>query len=182
MKKLVELIAVILVLTSGVIGQQTSPDEPATAEDVQNYLMAMHSTEMTRKMLASMAAPFHQMIKDLFAKDADSLPPDFEQRMNAWIDDYLNEMPIEEIQKAMVPVYQKHFTKGDLSTLAAFYSSPTGQKVLHEMPAVMAESMTVEMPYMREQLDKLRVRMQDQIASLRKRPMKPADKSAPHAN
>ena len=32
--------------------------------------------------------------------------------------------------QAMVPAYQKHFTKGDIDNLVAFYSSPTGEEVI----------------------------------------------------
>jgi hypothetical protein len=42
---------------------------------------------------------------------------------------------------AIVPIYQKHLTKADLTAITAFYSSPAGQKILAEMPAIMSESM-----------------------------------------
>ena len=34
------------------------------------------------------------------------------------------------MMQSMVPAYQKHFTKGDIDNLVAFYSSPTGEKVI----------------------------------------------------
>ncbi len=35
--------------------------------------------------------------------------------------------PWDDFLESMVPVYQKHFPKGDVDTLMAFYSTPTGQ-------------------------------------------------------
>ncbi|MDF3982004.1 DUF2059 domain-containing protein [Luteibacter sp. PPL201] len=43
----------------------------------------------------------------------------------------------------MVPVYQKHFTDKEIDELLKFYSTPTGQKVIKEMPATMAEGMQI---------------------------------------
>ena len=41
----------------------------------------------------------------------------------------------------MIPVYQKHLTKSDVDEMIKFYSTPTGQKFLREMPAMTAEGM-----------------------------------------
>jgi len=47
----------------------------------------------------------------------------------------------QEMLAATIPVYQRHLTKGDLDAMVAFYSSPVGQKILHEQPAMVQESM-----------------------------------------
>ncbi|HEX7130893.1 MAG TPA: DUF2059 domain-containing protein [Rhodanobacteraceae bacterium] len=49
----------------------------------------------------------------------------------------------EDILDKLVPIYQRHFTSEDIYGLLAFYNSPLGQKVLHEMPATMQEGMQV---------------------------------------
>jgi hypothetical protein len=56
-------------------------------------------------------------------------------------DGLFKEMPIDEMVDAIVPIYQKHLTKVDLAAVTAFYSSPSGQKILKEMPAIMSEAM-----------------------------------------
>ena len=53
----------------------------------------------------------------------------------------------------MAPVYQKHLTKGDIDNLVAFYSSPTGAKLLREMPSIVAESMQSAMPIMTKYME-----------------------------
>src|SRR5947209_4030262 len=48
---------------------------------------------------------------------------------------------INEMLEATIPVYQHHLTKADLRAMVAFYTSPVGQKILHEQPAMVQESM-----------------------------------------
>jgi len=80
-----------------------------------------------------------------------------------------SQMPVDQMLDSMVPVYQKHFTKGDLQALTAFYSSPSGQKILREMPAITTEAMQNMMPIMREYMDKMTTNLQTQIAQMKKK-------------
>ena len=147
-------------------------DAPATAEDVQKYLDAMHSHEMMKQMTEAMLQPMHKMMHEQYLKDKDRLPPDFEERMNKVTDDMLQKMPWDEIMQSMVPIYQKHFTKGEMAALTNFYSSPTGQKVLREMPGVMADSMTVMMPLIQKQVEGMTQEMQKNVEAMLKDPKK----------
>ena len=65
---------------------------------------------------------------------------------------------------AVVPIYQKHLTKGDIDALVAFYSSPTGQKMLRELPAIMAETMQAMMPSIEKYMETVRQRIDEQFA------------------
>jgi hypothetical protein len=161
-------LATIVLLCAASIGfaQQDPADSPATKEDVQKYLEIMHSREMMTKMVDAMAKPMHQMMHDQYEKDKDKLPADFEARMNKVMDDYLKSFPWDEILQSMVPVYQKHFTKGDVDHLVAFYSTPTGQKLIREMPAITAEAMQVMMPILRDRIDVMTRDVQQQVAEM----------------
>lgn len=44
------------------------------------------------------------------------------------------------LMNGMIPAFQKHFTAEDIDGLLKFYRSPLGQKVIKEMPQVMAEN------------------------------------------
>jgi len=90
-------------------------------------------------------------------------------------------MPFDEMIQAMVPAYQKHFTKGDMDALVAFYSAPTGQKVLRELPAVTSEGMESMMPIMRKNIDRMTERVQQQIAQMMKDSSKAAGDAPPPA-
>ncbi len=162
------LIAITLCFALGLtsLAQQRSADSPATREDVEKYLDVMHSRDMMHQMAESMSKSMQQMVHDQFAKEKDKLPPDFEAQMNKMMDDIMKAMPFDDMFEAMVPVYQKHFTKGELDDLTAFYSSPTGQKVLREMPAIVGEAMQSMMPILNRQMDAMNQRLQKEIAEI----------------
>ena len=73
--------------------------------------------------------------------------------------DSMKNFPIDDLLNAMVPVYQKHYTKGDIDAFVVFYSSPAGQKMLKELPAITAESMQASMSI----AQKMVANMQQQI-------------------
>jgi len=166
------LVGVILCLSFACSGLAQDPgaDAPATKEDVERYLQAVHSQDMMRKMMDAMAKSMQQMTHDRYLKDKDKLPADFEARTNKMMDDMMKDMPFDEMIQAMVPTYQKHFTKGDMDGLLAFYTSPTGQKLLREMPAITAEAMTAIMPIMRQHMDVMTRRLQQQTDEMLKKP------------
>jgi len=167
--KRILMVAVVLLWTCGNVAAQQNPaDSPATKEDVQRYLQTVSSKESLEKMMEAMSKPLHQMVHEQYLKDKDKLPADFEARMNKRLDEYLKDLPWDDILNSMVPVYQKHLTKGDVDALTAFYATSTGQKLLKEMPQIVAESMQNLMPLMRKHIDTLNQRMQEEIQAMLK--------------
>src|SRR5689334_4445161 len=165
MKPVILTLVLCFVLSLSGAAQQAA-DAPATKQDVERYLEAVHAHEMVKQMVNAMSVPMHKMIHEQYLKDKDKLPPDFEARVNSMMDDMLKDMPWDDMINAMVPSYQKHFTKGDVDALVTFYSSPTGQKILREMPAVTAEAMETMMPIMQKYMAKTTQRMQAQVAEM----------------
>ena len=74
-------------------------------------------------------------------------------RMERQSADLLKNFPLDDMLNDMIPVYQRHFTKSDIDALITFYSSPPGQKFLHEMPAVTAETMQAVYPRIQAEVD-----------------------------
>ncbi len=170
MKRL--LIATVLCFAFGwnCFAQQADP--PASREDVERYLQAINYRDMINKMIDAMSAPMHQMVHDEYLKDKDKLPVDFEAQTNKKTDEMMRNIPWDEIIEAMVPSYQKHFTRGDMDNLVAFYSGPTGQKVLREMPSIMGETMQSVMPIMKKRMEAVNQNVQQQIADVLKESQK----------
>lgn len=176
--RLLTTVFVCLVCSLNCVAQ--SADSPATREDVERYLQTVHSDDMMQQMMQARMKAMHQMIHEQFVKDQDRLPPNFEARMNKRMDEMLKDMPFDQMREAMVPAYQKHFTKADIDSLVAFYSSPTGQKVLRELPAITSEAMQSMMPIISKQMEKMRDRLQQDIAeSLRDAKASPTRLSNP---
>ena len=129
----------------------------------------MHLHDMMLQMIDAMAKPMHQMVHDQYVRDKDKLPDNFEEQMNKQMDEMFRDMPWEEMIQAMVPAYQKHLTKGDIDAIVGFYSSPTGQKLLREMPALMTDSMQSMMPIMQKYMEKVQNRIQEQTEAMLKK-------------
>lgn len=168
MKRILIRSILCLTLCSVALAQQNPTDSPATKADVERYLEAAHIHKMMNQMVQAMSAPMHKMIHEQFLKDQDKLPPNFEEQMTKILDDMMANMPWDEMIEAMIPAYEKHFTKGDMDALTAFYSSPVGQKILHELPAVTAESMETMMPIMQRSIKEMTDRLQQQMAQMLK--------------
>ena len=166
------LVAAILCVSFACSGlaQDTGANAPASKEDVERYLDAVHSHDMMEKIMETMAKSMQQMTYERYLRDKDKLPADFEARTNKMMNAMMKDMPFDEMMQAMVPTYQKHFTKGDMDGLVTFYTSPTGQKLLREMPAITAEAMTAIMPIMRQHMDAMSRRLQQQTDEMMKKP------------
>jgi hypothetical protein len=182
MKRMLMVTCLALVFGWNAAAQESAADAPASKEDVERYMQVMHSQDMVGKMVDAMAKPMHQMIHQQYVKDKDKLPVDFEVRMNKMMDELMKNFPWDEMIQSMVPVYQKHFTKGDIDALVTFYSTPTGQKLLQEMPAVTAEAMQSMMPLLQKHVEAMNERMQQEIAAMKKETDEKAKKKAPVAN
>ena len=87
-------------------------------------------------------------------------------KLDAVTEIIFNDFPIDEMIDAMVPIYQKHLTKSDLDAVIAFYSSPVGQKLLNEQPAMMAEAMQAGQDIMLRKLPDLEERLNTKVAQL----------------
>ena len=124
------LVTAVLCLSLGLpaFALQADATAPASREDVERYLQAIHYRETMLQMMDAMAKPMHQMVHEQFLKQKTNLPPDFEARMTGMMDDMTKDLPIDDMIQAMIPVFEKHFTKGEIDDLIVFYSSPTGQK------------------------------------------------------
>lgn len=167
MKRVCFIIAACLIVSLPGLAQN-SADAPATQADIEKYLEVTHVREMVGQMMEAMTKPMEKMVHEEYLKHKDVLPPDYEAHMNKMMHDLLTDMPWEQIIQAMVPAYQKHFTKGDMEALTAFYSTPTGQKIMREMPALMADSMETMTPLIQQHVEKVTRRMQDEVTAMLK--------------
>ena len=114
---------------------QTAPaSTPATREDVQKLFDVMHVKEQISETLNGV----RQQQRSIMRETLKSM---------------LKDMPIDGMLEDMIPIYQKHFNHADIMAMADFYASPTGQKALHEMPALTTESMQASYGRMQKQMD-----------------------------
>ena len=145
----------VLALSMSAAAQTTvsiAPDA-ASREDVKKLFDVMASREQMTQMMQQLFAQIRAMNREQMKKRR----PDITDAELASVDqqsqDLIKNFPLDEMLNDMVPVYQRHFTKSDIDALTAFYSSPAGQKFLHEMPAVTAETMKAVYPRIQAEVD-----------------------------
>jgi uncharacterized protein len=155
------LIAAICLAFAAPALAQTTPaaDEPASRDDIILLLRTMHSHDFMQKIMSAQSASMREMLHEEMTKNGKA-PADFDKRFAKAIDDLLKGMPMDEMMQVMIPAYQRHFTHGDIEAMNAFYSSPVGQKVIEELPAVTQEGMKEMMPIMLKYIDEWKERMQ----------------------
>jgi hypothetical protein len=166
MRKLALIPALTLILVGCATAQQDAAGIPATKEDIQKLLTVMHSRAATNQMVDAMIKPLRKAQHEEYLKNKDKLPTDYEERMNRWIETNLKTLPWDEMIDAMIPAYQHHLTKGDVDSMIAFYSGPTGQKLLKNMPEIMAEAMESALPLIRKHVDRMTEEMHQESARL----------------
>jgi len=183
MKRIFLALSACLAFAMCGVAQQSPADAPATKEDIEKYLEVTHARDMTKQLMDVMTKQMRQIVHQQVAKDAANLPPDSEARINKMTDSMLKDFPVEEMLQAMVPVYQRHWTKGDVDAMVEFYSSPTGQKILKDMPATMAEAIQSVQPIMQKQMTTMMERVELEVAQLAKdSKAKSAQKPKPTSN
>jgi hypothetical protein len=143
MRKRVFFIGVCFLLATSICGvaqQNNDSDIPDKAE-VLKFLDLMHARAQMVQVLDGMAKQMRIGAEEGFKRQVPDATPEQLAKVDKMCDTILGSMPVDEMMDAVVPIYQKHLTKTDLAAITAFYSSPAGQKILKELPAIMSEAM-----------------------------------------
>jgi uncharacterized protein len=106
-----------------------------TAQQVLQLFEAMHMSQVFSQMNSQMATAMAQAVP--------CVPASYWQG-------FIDAGSTGQILNRMVPVYQNHFTAGDVDGLLKFYRSPLGQKMTAEMPLAVAEGAKIGQQWGRE--------------------------------
>jgi hypothetical protein len=175
MKRICLLVMSAVLLTSVAWAQQSSSESPAaTKEDIQKLFSTLHLQEIMKNAVAASFEQSKQMALDALKRKGTQMSDEQLKRMNVFFDDFAKKMDLSGMLDDMVPVYQRHLTQQDVSAMLAFYNTPTGQKLLREQPAMMAEGMQAVRPRMEKM-------MNDVTDQAEKMATEDAGKSAPSA-
>jgi hypothetical protein len=168
-------------LTAVAVGQQSAPaassasssaDIPATKEDIQRLFDVMHLREQMRTTMLLVMAQQQKMIRETIKQRDPAVTDEQLAKMESMSQDFLKDFPLDGMLEDTIPVYQKHLTKGDVDGMIVFYSSGTGQKLLHEQPAIAGESMQAMAPRMQKS-------MSDMIDRIERKAKEEAGKNKP---
>jgi hypothetical protein len=104
--------------------------------------------------------------EETFREKVPNPTPEQLKSLHAVVDEIFGEISLDEIVKDVVPVYQRHLTKADVTALITFYSSPVGQKVLREQPAMVRESMEATAAGQQRKIESLMARIELRVQQL----------------
>lgn len=181
MKRIALALCAFFLFSTMAFAQQNPADAPASKEDIQHYMDVMHLEKLMNDMMAAMGTQMRQIFHDQLSKDP-NISPEQLARADKMMADELNDVPVHELLEAILPVYQKYLTKGDVDALVAFYSTPRAQKLLAKMPAMTQDAMKASSGIMQDMLTRCRDHVQAEVAEMQKEDANPAKKSTPAQN
>jgi uncharacterized protein len=143
MKKLMGfgLFCLLLAIPVCAVAQAASDSDAPDKADVVKFLDLMHARAQMEQVLSGMVKQMKSGAEDTFKQKVPDATPEQLAKVDKLFDTMFAALPMDDLLNAIVPIYQKHLTKADLAAVTAFYSSPAGQKILKELPAIMSESM-----------------------------------------
>jgi uncharacterized protein len=164
------LCACVLVFSAAAGAQTTVSVAPdgASREDVKKLFDVMASREQIGQMMQQVFAQMRSLNREQIRKRRPGVTESELARMDRESEDLIKTFPLDEMLHDMIPIYQKHFTKSEIDALTAFYSSPPGQKFLHEMPSVTAETMRAVYPRIQTEVDAVLKRAEEKSDSPQK--------------
>ena len=145
MKRLIPPVVMFLLLAVSVFSAAQQPvdsDVPDRTE-VLKFLDLTHVRSQMVQTLDGLAKQMRLGAEESFKEKVPDATPEQLAKVNHLFDGIFKTLPVDEMVDAIVPIYQKHLTKADLAAITAFYSSPAGEKIINELPAIMSESMQV---------------------------------------
>jgi hypothetical protein len=151
-------------------------DQQATKAQIDKLFELLRLRKQMESMMGMIPRvvqqSFQAQMKDMNAK----LPPGkrlmpqdqaaLEKVMNKYMQEAVNVYPIDEMIADAVPVYQRHISRSDADAVIAFYSSPPGQRLLDEQPAMMSEYMAILMPHLQDRSKRLTDRMEAEMQQI----------------
>ena len=175
-----------------VLAAALPPDQQATKEQIEKFFEVMRLRKQMQSMMEMMPGMIQQQfrvqLKDMSAK----LPPgkrlmpqdqaSLENVMNKYMKEAMDAYPVDEMLEDAVPVYQRHVSRTDADALIAFYSSPTGQRLLDEQPAIVSEYMSILMAHMQDRTARLTDEMKAEMEKLVSPELPASGNSNPRSN
>lgn len=131
------------------------PDQQPTKEQLIKLFELMRLREQLQSFMKMMPPAMQQQVQAQAQEMASKLPAGrvltseqqaaIEKVTNKYMEKALNVYPIDEMLDDLTAIYQHHINRSDVDAFIVFYSSPAGQHLLDEQPAIMKEYMPIAM-------------------------------------
>lgn len=144
----------------------TVADGPASAAQVLKLLDLLQVRDSLQVTLDAVKKQMRTSAEDQFREKILNPSPEQLKSIQTIVDDVFGDLSADDMIKDVVPVYQKHLTRSDVRALVAFYSSPAGQKILREQPAMVRESMEAAGASQQKKMEKILARLDLRVEQL----------------
>ena len=115
---------------------QALPADAPTREDVLKLFDVMQINKTMDAVIQAAKQQSMEMAEQMANDRVPDATAEQKKQIREMMEDVMNQAmgpaAMREMVEATVPVYQRHLSKADLDAMVAFYSSPVGQKILHE--------------------------------------------------
>ena len=169
MKRVWGFLSLVLFFVCFGWAQAAPADAPADKEDVQKLFATLHLSEMMHNMMTASMQQQKQITHEALKKKMPSMTEEDFNRMDTFIDEFAKSIDLNGMLDDMIPVYQRHLSKQDVTAMLAFYNTPTGQKLLREQPAMMAEGMQAMQPRMQKMMSDLMDKAEQMVSEKTKK-------------
>lgn len=151
--------SLLLALAPTFAEDAVSPERIKTAGELIEVSGAAQAFSASDDMIAGMFAQFRKSGIDI---DAET-----ETKMKAICREELEAAKPTLLDKTK-EIYARHFSETEMRDMIAFYRSPTGQKVVAEMPALMRESVPLSSELMMRVMNRAVTYMQERAQEKQK--------------
>lgn len=112
------------------------------------------------------------ILRELFDQDIDAQIEAMRRARPDVSDEFWEEFTVEfkrqaspdELMKAILPIYDKHFSHQEIRQLIAFYESPLGRKISTTLPEIQRESLEAGRVWGEQLGDRMNARLKQRLA------------------
>ena len=113
-----------------------------------------------------------RILRQLFDQDIDAqiaamrrARPDVpDQFWDDFTEEFKRQASPDELMKAILPIYDKHFSHQEIRQLIAFYESPLGRKISTTLPEIQSESLEAGRAWGEQLGDRMNARLKQRLA------------------
>ncbi|MGI0118254.1 DUF2059 domain-containing protein [Zooshikella sp. RANM57] len=128
----------------------------------ESYRKAADRLLTTMDLNRLLAATGENMLKMQLSQNP-ALQP-FEKTMKAFFNKYISG---ESLREDYINIYMEAFTEKEINEINDFYSTPTGQKVLRETPALVSKGAALGQQRVQENIQELKNMIQEEAQRIR---------------
>jgi hypothetical protein len=138
-------------------------EAPASADDIRKLFDVMQIRNQMRLVMQQVSQQMRSLERDQVRKQQPNVTDQDFAKFDAISDEVMKNLSVEGLLDDMIPVYQKHLNKSDVNAMVGFYSTPTGQKILREMPAMTTEGMQAMQPHLKQMIEEANSQIEKRV-------------------